>query len=329
MKKQKNVVVNWSQLTKRLGKALRRPKRQMKDIVFRLIFGNDKKALLELYNALNGTNYTNADELQIVTLENVIYIEMKNDLAFILSGRINLYEHQSTVNPNMPVRFLIYLAEEYQMLLENVDQSIYGSSLVTLPTPQCIVFYNGIEPMEDEARMHLSDAFQNKEVSPSVEVIVRVININYGHNEELMKACSLLEQYSRFVEVMRECSRSISNQREAMNRAIDFCIENGILEEILRKNRGEILGSLLEEFDRKKYERTIREEGYESGREAGYESGKEAGYESGREVGYEFGREDTQNKIIRNMILKGKTDAEIISITECTKEEIEAIRREM
>ena len=170
--------------------------------------------------------------------------------------------------------------------------------------------------MEDEMVIRLSDAFQNKEVDPSVEVTVRVININHGHNEKLMAACYMLEQYSRFLEAMRGCSRSISNQREAMNRAIDFCIENGILEEILRKNRGEILGSLLEEFDRKKYERTIREESYESGREVGYISGLEKG------------QRENQIRIIRNMILNGKTDAEIISITECTKEEIDSIRRE-
>ena len=152
---------------------------------------------------------------------------------------------------------------------------------------QCVVFYNGKEPIEDEMVIRLSDAFQNKEIDPSVEVTVRVININHGHNEKLMAACSLLEQYSRFVEIMRECSRSISNQREAMNQAIDFCIENEILEEILRKNRGEILESLLENFDKKKYERTIREESYELDREEGYE----LGHEKGREEGYSSGHQ--------------------------------------
>ena len=159
--------------------------------------------------------------------------------------------------------------------------------------------------MEDEMVIRLSDAFQNKEIDPSVEVTVRVININHGHNEKLMAACSLLEQYSRFVEIMRECSRSISNQREAMNQAIDFCIENGILEEILRKNRDEILGSLLETFDKEKYEKTIREEGYSSG------------------------KEDCRKEIIYNMLLFHQTDEQIITMTKCTKEEIEAIRREM
>ena len=128
MAKKKVMTFSWNHFMERLRNSVFRPKRQVKDIVFRLIFGNNKEALLQLYNALNKTKYTNPNELRIVTLDNAIYISMKNDLAFLLVGTINMYEHQSTVNPNMPVRFMIYLAQEYQMLVESASSSLYGNN---------------------------------------------------------------------------------------------------------------------------------------------------------------------------------------------------------
>ncbi len=251
-----------------LRKRVLRPKRQIKDVVFRLIFAKNKEALLELYNALNGTDYTDVNDLIVATLDNAIYVSMKNDLAFLLAGTINMYEHQSTVNPNMPVRFLIYLAQEYQMLIEQTDKSLYGSELISLPTPQCIVFYNGTKDAADEQQLCLSSAFCNKDVEPAAEIVVKVININYGHNINLMQGCDLLSQYAKFIEITREYSRNSSDRIKAMNEAIDDCIAQGILEDVLKKHRSQVLGSLLEEFDEKKYATTLREEGREEGRNA-------------------------------------------------------------
>lgn len=252
----------------RLRVRVLKPKRQIKDVVFRLIFGKNKKALLELYNALNGTDYTDVNDLIVATLDNAIYVSMKNDLAFLLAGTINMYEHQSTVNPNMPVRFLIYLAQEYQMLIEQTDKSLYGSELITLPTPQCVVFYNGTKETADEQQLCLSSAFCNRNVEPAAEIIVKVININYGHNINLMQGCDLLSQYAKFIEITREYGRNSSDRVKAMNEAIDDCIAQGILEDVLKKHRSQVLGSLLEEFDEKKYATTLREEGREEGRNA-------------------------------------------------------------
>lgn len=263
MAKKKTTTYTWNLFFRRLRENIFRPKRQMKDIVFRLVFGNDRQALLQLYNALHGTAYTDPDELQIVTLDNAIYISRKNDLAFLLAGTINMYEHQSTFNPNMPVRFLIYLAKEYQMFVESADKSLYGSEQIMLPTPQCIVFYNGTKDIPDECELRLSSAFSNQEIEPSVEVVVKVININNGHNQYLMQGCKLLSQYARFVEITREYAKLYDNREEAMNAAIDYCTGHGILEDVLRKHRSQVLGSLLEDFDEKKYERTIREEARE------------------------------------------------------------------
>ncbi len=233
----------------------------VKDRLFRYLFVKDREALLDLYNALNGTEYRESSQLEIVTIESAVYVVMKNDLVYILSGTLSMYEHQSTYSPNLPVRFLIYLAQEYQMVIEKAERSLYGTGQISLPTPQCIVFYNGVKEMPEERMLKLSDAFENKKVRADVELTVRMLNINYGHNKQLMEKCRILEEYSKLVAVVRDCMVVEKDIQTALNRAVDSCIEKGILKEFLLKNRAEVLGMLLEEFDVEKYERTIRSEG--------------------------------------------------------------------
>ena len=239
--------------------------RNVKDRLFRYLFEKDREALLNLYNALNGTAYRDSSQLEIVTIESAVYVVMKNDLAYILSGTLSMYEHQSTYSPNLPVRFLIYLAQEYQMVIEKVEKSLYGTGQISLPTPQCVVFYNGVKEMPEERTLKLSDAFENKKVQADVELTVRMLNINYGHNKRLMERCRILEEYSKLVAEIRACMAAAKDIETALNRAVDSCIEKGILKEFLLKNRAEVLGMLLEEFDAEKYERTIRSEGREEG----------------------------------------------------------------
>lgn len=239
--------------------------RNVKDRLFRYLFENDREALLDLYNALNGTSYQDSTQLEIVTIESAVYVVMKNDLAYILSGTLNMYEHQSTYSPNLPVRFLIYLAQEYQTVIEKAEKSLYGTGRITLPTPQCIAFYNGMKEMPEEQMLKLSDAFENKKARADVELTVRMLNINYGHNKQLMEKCVTLEAYSKFAAITRECMQVEKDMQTALNRAVESSIERGILKEFLLKNRAEVLGMLLEEFDAEKYERTIREEGRKEG----------------------------------------------------------------
>lgn len=253
----------------------RKVRRDVKDRLFRFLFERDKEALLQLYNALNGTDYSDASALQIVTIESAVYVVMKNDLAFVLAGTLNLYEHQSTYNPNMPVRFLIYLAEEYQKLIDRVGVSLYGSVMIKLPTPRCVVFYNGEKDLPEESTIKLSDAFADKERPGDVELQVRMLNINYGHNKELIDKCRTLAEYAEFVAVSRQYVRKGMNLQEALNEAIDYCIEHEILYDTLREHRSEVLGMLLEEFDADKYERTIRMEGIEEGIRQGKQQGLE------------------------------------------------------
>lgn len=245
--------------------------REVKDRLFRFLFTQDREALLDLYNALNGTEYQDASQLEVVTIENAVYVMMKNDLAFILAGTINMYEHQSTYNANMPLRFLIYLVQEYQNLLEQAEQSLYGSKQIPLPTPQCVVFYNGTQAEPEERILNLSDAFISKNRESDLELRVRMLNINYGYNRQLMERCRVLKEYAMFVDISRQYMRRGLPSQVAVEDAIQYCIEQKILAETLTKYRAEVLGMILEEFDKDKYERTLRAEGREEGKEVGEE----------------------------------------------------------
>lgn len=280
--------------------------RQVKDRLFRFLFEKDQEALLQLYNALNGTAYEDASQLQVVTIESAVYIVMKNDLAFVVAGTINLYEHQSTFNPNLPVRFLIYLAEEYQKLIEQAEKNLYGTKQILLPTPQCVVFYNGEQDMPEEQIMCLSEAFENRQEEADVELKVRMLNINQGHNEELMEKCKVLEEYAQFVAISRQYAAEGFKVREALDRAIDYCIDHDILSVFLRKYRSEVLGMLLEEFDMKKYERCLRREGFEEGEKSGIQKGIQQG----------------QAMYLKKMLLSGMSEENIADILEISVEQV-------
>lgn len=237
-------------------------KRKYKDILFRFIF-KDKKELLQLYNAINGTSYKNPDDLLITTMEDVIYIGMKNDLSFLIANEINLYEHQSTVNKNMPLRGLLYLAKMYESYVETNGLNRYQKKLIPLPFPRFIVFYNGEEEIGEELYLRLSDAFEKQEEEPAVECVAKFININYGHNQELMQKCERLGEYSYFVASVRNYLKEGCNQKEAVTCAVNECIEKGILKDVLEKHRAEVVDMFLTTFDRKMYEEALREEGRE------------------------------------------------------------------
>ena len=168
--------------------------RNYKDTVFRMLF-SDRKNLLSLYNAVSGSHYDDPEKLEIVTLENAIYMGMKNDLAFIIGTDLFLYEHQSTYNPNMPLRDLFYISSEYQKLVDH--KSLYSSTLLKIPAPQFIVFYNGSEKKKDHWVNHLSESFENLSGEPKLELEVLTININEGLNKELMEQCQTLREYAQ------------------------------------------------------------------------------------------------------------------------------------
>jgi len=269
----------------RIGGRIRlRVYRNFKDRLFRRIFEQDKEALLQIYNALHNTDYKDVEELEIVTLDNVIYLCMKNDLAFVITGTMNMYEQQSTDNPNMPLRFLIYLSKEYEKLVERRKENIYGSRLILLPVPQCIVFYNGDKELPDEKILQLSEAFENKSVKTDVQVSVHVKNINFGHNSELMEKCHKLYEYSYLIEQVKKNIQKGYNRNDAVDIAVKHCIENEILTEFLVENRAEVSGMLLAECDMNFVMKGIRQDAYEEGYEGGYKEGYEGGVDQGIKI---------------------------------------------
>ena len=244
-------------------------KKKYKDTIFRMLF-SDKKNLLSLYNALNGKNYSNCDQLEIVTLENAIYMGMKNDLAFIIGTDLFLYEHQSTYNPNMPLRDLFYISSEYQKLVDH--KSLYSSKLLRIPAPQFIVFYNGTEKKNDHWINHLSEAFENLSGEPKLELEVLTLNINEGHNEELMEQCQTLREYAQYVNCVRKYAKELE-LNEAVKLAVDECIRNNILSKFLRANKAEVISMSIFEYDKEEEERKLRKAEYEAGVADGFTNG--------------------------------------------------------
>ena len=247
--------------------------RNYKDTVFRMLF-SDKKNLLSLYNAVNSRDYTNPDDLEIVTLENAIYMGIKNDLAFIIDTNLYLYEHQSTYNPNMPLRDLFYISNEYQKLLDK--KSLYSSSLQKIPAPNFIELYNGTDTLSDFSEHRLSSAFENLSGEPKLELIVTVLNINEGHNALLMEHCQTLKEYSQYVAKVRKYAAGMPLD-QAVEYAVDECIKENILADFLRKNRAEVISMSIFEYDKEEEEKKLRKAEYEAGVEAGEKSGIQKG----------------------------------------------------
>lgn len=217
-----------------------------KDTLFRKLFGENKENALSLYNAVNGTNYTNAEDLEFTTLGDVIYMKMKNDISFLFDKYLSLYEHQSTLNPNMPLRGFLYFGDLYRQLISETER-LYGTRMIKLPAPKYIVFYNGTKKLEGGRKeLHLSDAFHPLGVSEGFEWTATVIDINYDSGK-------------------------------AIDEAVEYCIQNDILREFLEKHRREVKNMCLTEFDEERYGQLMREEGWEDGHAKGIEQGKAEG----------------------------------------------------
>lgn len=236
-----------------------------KDRMFRLIF-KKKEELLSLYNAVNDTHYTDPDELEINTLENAIYMKMKNDLSFLIDSRLSLYEHQSTYNPNMPLRSLFYISDLFKK--RTADKNIYGKKIIPLPLPNFVVFYNGVEKHDEREIFSLSDAYEIKlpeRQEYDLELKVVSLNINPGYNEELKLHCKTLRDYMIYVEKVRKYRKKMSLE-DAVDKAIEECIQEGVLVEFLKENRAEARNVSIYEYNEEEHIRMEREEAREEER---------------------------------------------------------------
>ena len=238
-----------------------------KDRLFRLLFGNEeyKENILSLYNALNGTDYKDVNDIEIYTIDDVIYIKMKNDSAIILDSHLSLWEQQSSKNPNMPLRGLLYFAKLYDKYIESNNLNIYGSKLIKIPTPKYVVFYNGKVDAQPVQNLKLSDAFLSKEETDGFEWTATVYNLNPGKNDHLLQNCKPLRDYMELVNQIRSNEAAGQSIEEAVDNAVMFCIEHGNLENVLLKHRAEVIDMCITEFNEAVFINGIKAEGIAEG----------------------------------------------------------------
>ena len=276
-----------------------------KSRIFAMLF-SDRNELLKLYNAINGTSYDDPQLLQVNTLENAVYMSMQNDVSFIIDMRLNLYEHQSTYSPNLPVRYLLYVADVYSDYTK--DMNLYGSRAVQLPTPKFVIFYNGQAEQPDRKELKLSELFTIPEPDPSLELKAVMLNINKGHNRKLMETCKTLQDYAEYTSRVRTYAAEMSLD-EAVERAITECIREGILADFLKKNRAEAKKVSIYEYDEERHMRQTREEGVAEG--------------------YANGITDGIAQITGNLLKAGiLTNAQISEITGLSQKQLAELRRQ-
>jgi len=275
--------------------------RNFKDTLFRKIF-NDEEKLLSLYNAVNNTDYDDPKDLRINTLENVIYLDIKNDVSFIIGFHLNLYEHQSTYNPNMPLRNLFYISRLLET--EISINSLYAPVALELHFPSFVVFYNGTREQPEQLTMRLSDLYKIKPSSPKLELEVLMLNINHGKNLNLLEQCQVLKEYAYYVEKVREHALNMEI-RNAVELAVTESIKEGVLVEFLTKYRAEAIQMSIFEYDAEKENEKIRH----TMRQAVLAESAKA-----RNEGRNEGRNEERIAIIRKMHQTGKLTTEIVSV---------------
>ena len=235
-------------------------RKDYKDRLFKFIFGNpeNKSWTLSLYNAMNGTTYTDPDALQFNTIGDAVYMGMKNDISFIVTFEMNLWEHQSTFNPNMPMRFFIYAGRLYEKYITTSDYYQYSSSLQPVPRPSCVCFYNGKKEQPEKQVLKLSDAYEG---DGDIEVKVTMLNINYGKNQQLMEVCKPLKEYAWLVEAVRRRQAEKMDLDAAVDSSIDEMPEDYLIKPFLTENRAEVKDMFLTEYNEEKVLEKERQEG--------------------------------------------------------------------
>lgn len=264
--------------------------RENKDRLFKFIFGNEqnKAWTLSLYNSINQSSYTNPNEIQLTTIEDVLYMGMKNDISFIIADMMNIYEQQSTFNPNMPMRCLIYVGMLYSKYAENLNNKInlYSKKLQKFPMPKLICFYNGTDDKDEKMILNLNDAFYHETNNVSdVDVRVTMININYGKNNELLKSCQALNEYSWFIDRIRRNQEKTGDLEAAVDEAINEMPETALIKPFLLSNKAEVRHMCITEYDEARTMELFKEEAREQGRKEGRKEGKKEGKKEGWEEG--------------------------------------------
>ena len=287
--------------------------RECKDTLFCFLFGNEKykELTLSLYNAINGTDYDDPSLITISTLKDVIFVSIRNDVSFLIEGTFNFYEHQSTFNPNMPIRMFIYAAREYNKYICDRKMNVYLDSKLTLPVPKLVCFYNGDKDQPDSRLLRFTDLL-GEGTDPSVsdiEITIHMFNINFDRNRDLLNKCRALQEYSMFVQGVRNFITQHTlthkdNIAPAIIYALDNLPEESVIRPILLSNKSEVIDMCITEYTREK-------ELYFHKRET-----EEAVLNNKKETA-------------KNMLLNGISDELIIKCTGISPELLDEIKKNM
>ena len=295
--------------------------RNFKDSVFTALF-NDPDLLRELYSALGGVSLPPDTPVSINKLENVLYMDMYNDISFEVSGKlVVLIEHQSSINPNMALRLLLYISRVLEKTIKG--RGLYSEKSISIPWPEFYVLYNGAKPYPDVNVLKLSDLFEKpldlglpEKPNPLLELEVKVININEGRNEAILTRCRGLAEYSSFIARVRAFIEEGNNLEEAIKKAVKYCQKYGILKQFLENHSIEVINMLLTDWN------------LEDAKKVWYEDGMEDGLEKGRLEGREDGHEEEKLRIARNALAKGSTPEFVHEITGLDNETIRKLKEE-
>ena len=286
--------------------------RNRKSTLFCLIFGSyeNRSWTLALYNAVNKSHYTNPDDITFNTLEDALYMGIKNDVSFILDSVMNLYEHQSTFNPNMPLRQLEYAADLYKKYLANNNLDKFSSKKLNIPLAKLLIFYNGTKDEPPEIILHLSDLYPEhlKEIQADIIVTTKMLNINYDCNKELLDACKPLAEYSWAVDTERRHRKTMSTE-EAVKRTLEEMPDDFEIKPFLVANKEAVTSSFLTEYDEKLH----------------IENEKNISYEEGKAEG----KISTIEEIVLKMLQMDKSVQEISEICGISLEDVKTIQKKI
>ena len=292
-------------------------RRNVKDSLFRYLFANEKKKenTLSLYNALNNTSYSDPDELTLITIEDAVYVKWKNDLAFIVKNELNIYEHQSTINGNMPIRCLLYLSMIVQKYVN--EQNIYGTKTVKLPNPNFVILYNGSGNTDDYVEQRLSDSYENGSGKNNADLLVKMYNINKGRNRQIVSRSPQLKDYSSLVSDTREYSVTHQTE-EAFEMALNNLPSDSKVRKMIEEDMENVIANFLNELQDEKYIEIMLRERRKEAREEGLAEGKAKGLAEGKA--------QERKRIIEDMIHKFEDDSIIAKAFDMSVEEVRELR---
>ena len=283
--------------------------REYKSDVFSMLM-EDKANALEVYNALNGSAFTDPEVVEIVQLEKGVSLSIRNDASYIIDMNFCLYEHQSTYNRNMPLRSMIYFVNALDDWLKENGHDLFGRKRIMIPTPHFVVFYNGVEKRPEYEEMRLSQSFYHQMEEPEIELVCKTYNIKPQNNQELKSKATVLDGYTYFVEKVREIQMKNMTLAEAIDAAIEDCIQNHILEDFFRNRKDEVRKMTHLDYTGERREKLIRKEEYEDGRAAGRAEGRAEG----------------RVKLISLIIKKVQRGKDLLFIADAVEEPVEVIQ---